>query len=328
MAASASTTLGLLILAVIVVGLWLYIGPGPAARGGGSTTVLLRPGARLPEIAATLERGHAVYTAAVFMAATQLTGASKHLKAGEYEFARHTSMADVIAKIRRGEVVHHMITIPEGLSSEQAVDILMNSAVLTGAAPIPPEGSILPETYEVRRGEDRAAVLQRMMDARDDLLRTLWAQRRDGLPFASPAQAVILASIVEKETGLASERPRVAAVFVNRLAKGIRLESDPTIAYGLTGGHPLGHGIRMSEITTPTPYNTYLIAGLPPGPICNPGRASLAAVLDPPRTEELYFVANGLGGHNFASTLEQHQKNVEHWRAIEHQPKPTAGGGG
>lgn len=328
MAASASTTLGLLILAVMVTGLWLYLGPGPAAPGGGSTTVILRPGARLPEIAATLERGHAVSTAAVFMAATQLTGAGKHLKAGEYEFARHASMADVIAKIRRGEVVHHMITIPEGLSSEQAVDILMNSAVLTGAAPIPPEGSILPETYEVRRGEDRAAVLQRMMDARDDLLRTLWAQRRDGLPFTSPAQAVILASIVEKETGLASERPRVAAVFVNRLAKGIRLESDPTIAYGLTGGRPLGHGIRMSEITTPTPYNTYLIAGLPPGPICNPGRASLAAVLDPPRTEELYFVANGLGGHNFASTLEQHQKNVEHWRAIEHQPKPTAGGGG
>jgi UPF0755 protein len=128
-----------------------------------------------------------------------------------------------------------------------------------------------------------------------------------------------MASIVEKETGIASERPRVAAVFINRLEKGMRLESDPTIVYGITGGKPLGHGIRQSEITNPTPYNTYLVAGLPPGPICNPGRASLAAVLDPPRTDELYFVANGLGGHNFAATLEQHQKNVERWRALEQQ---------
>jgi UPF0755 protein len=328
MAASATTTLGLLLLAVMVAGLWLYLGPGPAEPGGGPTTVILRQGARLPEIAATLERGHAVSSAAVFMAVSQITGAGRHLKAGEYEFPAHASMAQVMGQIRRGEVVHHKITIPEGLTSEQAVDILMNSEVLTGTAPIPAEGAILPETYEVRRGEDRSAVLQRMMDARDDLLRTLWAQRRTDLPLTSPQQAVILASIVEKETGMASERPRVAAVFVNRLAKGVRLESDPTIVYGLTGGKPLGHGIRMSEITTPTPYNTYLIAGLPPGPICNPGRASLAAVLDPPRTDELYFVANGLGGHNFASTLEQHQKNVEHWRAIEHQPKPAAAAGG
>jgi UPF0755 protein len=328
MVASASTTLGLLLLAVVVAGLWLYLGPGPAGPGGGSTTVILRQGARLPEIAASLERGHAVSSAAVFMAATQLSGAGRHLKAGEYEFPAHASMASVIAQIRRGEVVHHMITIPEGLTSEQAVDILMNSEVLTGAAPIPPEGSILPETYEVRRGEDRSAVLQRMMNARDDLLRTLWAQRRGDLPITTPEQAVTLASIVEKETGLADERPRVAAVFVNRLVKAMRLESDPTVVYGLTGGKPLGHGIRESELTTPTPYNTYLIAGLPPGPICNPGRASLAAVLDPPPTDELYFVANGQGGHNFASTLEQHQKNVEHWRAIEHQPKPAAAAGG
>jgi UPF0755 protein len=290
--------------------------------------VILRQGARLPEIAAMLERGRAVSSSALFMAAAQLTGAGRHLKAGEYEFPAHASMAQVIAEIRRGEVVHHMITIPEGLTSEQAVDILMNSEVLTGTAPIPPEGSILPETYEVRRGEDRSAVLQRMMDARDELLRTLWAQRRGDLPLSSPEQAVTLASIVEKETGLAAERPRVAAVFVNRLAKGIRLESDPTIVYGLTGGEPLGHGIRQSELTTPTPYNTYLIAGLPPGPICNPGRASLAAVLDPPHTDELYFVANGLGGHNFASTLEEHQKNVERWRAIERQPKLDSAAGG
>jgi len=330
MGASGASTLGVILAAILVAGLWFYFGPGPRAPVGASTTVILRQGAHLPEIAATLERSHAISSGALFMAATQITGAAKRLKAGEYEFPSHASMAQVIDKIRRGEIVHHMVTIPEGLTSEQAVDILMNTAVLTGAAPIPPEGAILPETYEVRRGEDRAAVLQRMMDARDELLRTLWAQRRDGLPFASPEQAVTLASIVEKETGLADERPRVAAVFVNRLTQGIRLESDPTVVYGLTGGRPLGHGIRQSELTTPTPYNTYLIAGLPPTPICNPGRASLAAVLDPPRTDELYFVANGLGGHNFSSTLAEHQKNVEHWRAIEHQTKaaPAAPAGG
>ncbi|MDR3511343.1 MAG: endolytic transglycosylase MltG [Caulobacteraceae bacterium] len=331
MAASAASTLGLILAALVVAGLWLYLGPGPKAPVGASTTVILRQGAHLPEIAATLERGHAIISAPLFMAAAQITGSARRLKAGEYEFPSRASMAEVVGKIRRGEVVHHMVTIPEGLTSEQAVDILMNTPVLTGAAPIPPEGSILPETYEVRRGEDRSAVLQRMMDARDVLLRTLWAQRRDGLPFTSPEQAVTLASIVEKETALADERPRVAAVFLNRLAKGMRLGSDPTVVYGLTGGRPLGHGIRQSELATPTPYNTYLIDGLPPTPICNPGRASLAAVLDAPHTNELYFVANGLGGHNFASTLEAHQKNVEHWRAIEHQvrsPPPATGAGG
>jgi len=201
--------------------------------------------------------------------------------------------------------------------------VLANFDILTGSAPIPPEGAILPETYEVRRGEDRAAVLQRMMDARDQLLAGLWAQRRPDLALATPEDAVILASIVEKETALASERPRVAAVFLNRLQKGMRLESDPTVIFGLTRGVPLGRGIRESELTTATPYNTYIITGLPPTPICNPGRASLAAVLDAPRTDELYFVADGSGGHAFSSTLEQHQKNVEQWRTIEHGGKPV-----
>ena len=211
-----------------------------------------------------------------------------------------------------------MITIPEGYTSEDAVQVLTDNNVLSGAAPIPAEGALLPETYEVRRGEDRGAVLQRMIDARDNLLQTLWAQRQPGLPFQDPEQAMILASIVEKETGLPDERPRVAAVFINRLEKGIRLQSDPTIIYGLTRGKPLGRGIRESELTGLTPYNTYMIDGLPPTPICNPGRASIAAVLDPPHTDEFYFVASGTGGHLFASTLEQHQKNVEHLRAIEH----------
>lgn len=328
MMASAGVTLALLALAVVAAALWLYLGPGPAGPKGGANTVILRPGAHLTEIATTLERGHAVSSAPVFMAFAQLTGAARRLKAGEYAFPSRTSMAGVIAQIRRGEVVIHRITIPEGLTSQQAIDILMASDVLTGAAPIPPEGSILPETYDVTRGEDRSAVLQRMMDARDELLRTLWAQRRDDLPYASPEQAVTLASIVEKETGLPEERPRVAAVFVNRLERGMKLESDPTVVYGLTGGPPLGHLIRQSELATPTPYNTYLSTGLPPTPICNPGRASLAAALDPPRTDELYFVANGSGGHTFSATLEQHEQNVARWRQIEHAVRGGPPGAG
>jgi UPF0755 protein len=309
-----------LILAALL-GFWLYEAPGPVARQDGSTTVILPQGARLPEIASSLAQAGVIRSAGVFIVAAQLSRAARRLKAGEYEFASAAPMAAVLDQIRRGEVVRHLVTIPEGLTSRQAAFVLLGDDVLAGAAPVPAEGSILPETYQVRRGEDRAEVLRRMMDARDDLLRTLWAERRADLPLRTPQQAVVLASIVEKETGLASERPRVAAVFVNRLRKGMRLDSDPTIIYGLNGGQPLGRGILQSELNGYTPYNTYLIDGLPPGPICNPGRASLAAVLDPPRTDELYFVASGSGGHLFASTLEQHQKNVEHWRGIERQER-------
>jgi UPF0755 protein len=313
---SAAATLGILLMLLLLAGAWLFQGPGPSAHG---SDVILAPGARTPEIAAALQRGGAIGSSTVFLVAAEITGASRHLKAGEYAFGPHASMAMVMRMIRRGETVRHMVTIPEGFTSESVVDTLDATGILTGSAPIPPEGAVLPETYEVQRGEDRAAVLQRMMDARDQLLSALWAQRRPDLPLTSPGQAVILASIVEKETGLASERPRVAAVFINRLQKGMKLESDPTVIYGLTRGVPLGRGIRQSELIAATPYNTYVIAGLPPTPICNPGRAALAAVLDAPRTDELYFVANGTGGHAFSSTLEQHEKNVAHWRQIEHQ---------
>jgi UPF0755 protein len=219
--------------------------------------------------------------------------------------------------IAEGRVVHHFITVPEGVTSEFVMETLMRAGFLTGVAPAPPEGAVLPETYEALRGDDRSAVLRRMMDARDKLLASLWAHRRADLPYKTPEEAVILASIVEKETALQAERPRVAAVFLNRLKAGMPLQSDPTVIYGLTGGKPLGHGLRASELASPTPYNTYKIAGLPPTPIGNPGRASLAAALDPPRTDELYFVANGAGGHSFSATLAQHQQNVAVWRGIE-----------
>ena len=322
---SAALTLAALVLVVLAASVWLFEGPGPAAPHGAATVVVLRQGAGLSEIGSTLRAGGVIRSPAVFMAAAQVTGFARHLKAGEYEFPSHASLADILAKIRRGEIVRHMITIPEGLTSEEAVDILMNANFLTGAAPVPAEGAILPETYDVRRGEDRGAVLQRMIDARDALLGGLWAQRAPDLPLETPEQAMILASIIEKETGVPDERPRIAAVMINRLRQHIRLQSDPTIIYGLTRGMPLGRGIRQSEITGYTPYNTYLIDGLPPTPICNPGRASIAAALDPAHTDDLYFVADGTGGHAFSATLEAHLKNVARWRAIEQKAQPLAG---
>ena len=200
-------------------------------------------------------------------------------------------------------------------TSETVIELLNAEEALTGIAPTPPEGTVLPETYDFQRGEDRAAVLQRMMDARDKLLAALWAQRQPGLPVTTPEEAVILASIVEKETGVASERPQVASVFTNRLRKGMRLESDPTIIYFITKGKPLGRRILRSELDNPAnTYNTYIIDGLPPTPIANPGRAALAAVLDPPPSDYLFFVADGTGGHAFAVTYEEHKRNVEKWR--------------
>ena len=328
MAASGFATLAIAVLVFAAWGVWTYTSAGPAARQGDRTTVILRHGASLQEIAADLEDRGVVRSSSIFIAAAQITGAARALKAGEYSFRSRTTLGSLLTMIRQGRIVRHYVTIPEGLSAEQAMAVLADNAVLTGSAPAPLEGSILPDTYEVTRGEDRAAVLQEMTAARDKILAQLWPHRRTGLPFKTPEEAVILASIVEKETGLASERPRVAAVFVNRLEKNMPLASDPTIIYGLTGGMPLGHGIRQSELAATTPYNTYHFVGLTPTPICNPGRASIAAVLDPPQTDDLYFVADGTGGHAFAATPEQHLKNVERWREIERRREGGAAGAG
>jgi UPF0755 protein len=317
MGAGGLTVLGLFALLAVLGAIWLYQGPGPAARSGEMTNVVLRRGAGLPEIASNLEQAGVIRSSSIFLTAAQVTGAARRLKAGEYEFPSRASLRQVLVKIRDGKIVRHQVTVAEGLTSDMVVDILMRSPVLTGTVPTPPEGSILPETYQVQRGEDRAAVLQRMMDDRDELLDALWAKRQPGLPYETKEQAVTMASIVEKETALARERPRVAAVFINRLRAGMRLGSDPTIIYGLTRGRPLGRGILLSELQRQTPYNTYLIEGLPPTPIANPGRAALAAVLDPPKTNELYFVADGTGGHVFASTYEEHERNVAKWRQVE-----------
>ena len=315
MGMSGFAVLGLAVMLLGLWAVWTYRGPGPEAAAGEISSVVLRRGAGLNEIASSLERAGVIRSGAIFKAAAQVTGVARDLKAGEYEFASGASMARVLDDIRAGRVVRHQVTIPEGATSEMVIEMLNAEEALTGLAPTPPEGTVLPETYDFQRGEDRAAVLQRMMDARDKLLAALWAQRQPGLPVTTPEEAVILASIVEKETGVASERPQVASVFTNRLRKGMRLESDPTIIYYITKGKPLGRRILKSELENPAnTYNTYIIDGLPPTPIANPGRAALAAVLDPPRSEYLFFVADGTGGHAFAVTYEDHKRNVAKWR--------------
>ncbi|HLZ83727.1 MAG TPA: endolytic transglycosylase MltG [Caulobacteraceae bacterium] len=302
------------ILALILAfGGWRYLGPGP----GRGVDVMLPAGAGLAGIGRDLAKAGVVRSQTGFIIAAVLSGAAHRLKAGEYRFGAREPLAQVISAIARGEVVRRFVTIPEGLTSREVVAILLRADYLAGPAPVPPEGSLLPETYEVRRGERRSSVLQRMAAAREQLLGQLWAARTPGLPFDSKEQAVILASVVEKETALAAERPQVAAVFINRLRKGMRLESDPTVIYGVSGGAPLGHGLRVSELAASSPYNTYRVAGLPPTPIDNPGRASLAAALSPAPGAALYFVADGAGGHAFADTFEAHRRNVARWRAIE-----------
>jgi UPF0755 protein len=313
----ALVTLGAALVVVAVIALFVYLGPGPKAAQGDSTTVVLPAGAGVAEIATDLRRGGVIGSSTVFVLAAEVTGAAHRLKAGEYDFPNHASLHSVINAIAEGRVVRHFVTIPEGVTSEVVMETLMRAEYLTGVVAAPAEGVVLPETYEVRRGDDRSAVLRRMIDARDKELAVLWAHRSPGLPYRSPEDAVTLASIVEKETAKADERPRIAAIFINRLKAGMRLESDPTTIYGLTGGRPLGHGLTRTELQSQTPYNTYVIPALPPTPIANPGRASLAAALDPLTTNDLYFVADGTGGHVFASTLAEHQQNVAKWRAIE-----------
>jgi peptidoglycan lytic transglycosylase G len=247
--------------------------------------------------------------------------ASSELKPGEYSFQKNASLRDVIGTIVEGKVVQHAVTIPEGLTSEQIVTRLSDNDIFAGSVKeIPREGTLLPETYKFPRGTTREQVIQRMQQTQKRVLAEIWERRNPEIPVKSPEQLITLASIIEKETGKADERSRVAAVFVNRLRQKIKLQSDPTIIYGLVGGKgTLGRPIKRSEIQQPSPYNTYVVDGLPPGPIANPGRASLEAAANPARTRDLFFVADGTGGHTFTETYDQHQKNVAKLRAIEKQ---------
>src|SRR3954454_19747449 len=255
----------------------------------------------------------------VFIGSVFALKASSDLKPGEYAFQKNASLRDVIGTLVEGKVVQHSLTIPEGLTSEQIVARLSDNDIFTGSIREQPrEGTLLPETYKFPRGTAREQVIQRMQQSQKRVLAEIWERRNADIPVKTPEQLVTLASIVEKETGKADERSRVAAVFVNRLRQKMKLQSDPTIIYGLAGGKgTLGRPIKRSEIMQPSPYNTYVVDGLPPGPIANPGRASLEATANPARTRDLFFVADGSGGHSFTETYDQHQKNVAKLRTME-----------
>ncbi|MEE2524772.1 endolytic transglycosylase MltG [Hyphobacterium sp. HN65] len=292
--------------------------PGPAAE---ETIVTLPRGSGLIAIANRLEEAGVIEDAQLFRIWVTIDGGDRDLRAGEYAIPAGASLQDIYDQLRSGDTIQYFVTAPEGRTSAQIVRILNENPVLTGEiTEVPAEGTLLPETYSFHRGDTRQHILDRMREDQQALLDQLWPDRADDLPFDTPEEAIILASIVEKETGVASERPLVASVFVNRLRRGMMLESDPTIIYGITGGEPLGRGIRRSELDNDqNPYNTYFIDGLTPTPIANPGRDAIAAVLNPPDTGYLFFVADGTGGHAFAETYREHQRNVANWRRIERE---------
>jgi UPF0755 protein len=296
--------------------------PGPLSH---PATVLIPPKTSTHDIAVTLQSAGVVANAVLYEGEIHLQGQAAKVKAGEYAIPAHASMADVTAIMVSGKSIQHKLTIAEGLTSGMAYKLVAANPVLAGdAGPEPAEGALLPETYLFTRDTTRREILARMEKAETKFLAQQWTARADGLPFATPQQAVIMASIVEKETALPEERRHVAAVFLNRLKTGMKLQSDPTIIYGISKGYPLGRPIYESEIESATPYNTYVILGLPSAPICNPGKDSLAAVLRPEDSNDLYFVANGKGGHVFAATESEHLRNVAAWRAIERAKDPAA----
>ena len=313
----------ILLLVLVVGGGAIAIGksrleaPGPLPQDK-VVNIPLRSG--LMDIADLLKReGVLDEHRLIFIGGVLALKARGELKAGEYLFQKHASVRDVVETIVEGKVVQHQITIPEGLTTEQIVARLLENEILSGnIKDIPKEGSLLPDSYHFHRGFMREQLLQRMRQAQERVVREVWERRNPDLPIKTPEQLVVLASIIEKETGKPEERTRIAAVFVNRLKQKMKLQSDPTIIYGLVFGKgSLGRPLSKADITQPTAYNTYVIEGLPPGPITNAGRASIEAAASPARTKELYFAADGTGGHAFAETYDQHQKNVARLRVIE-----------
>ncbi len=318
---SATAGLSLCLIALIGFGVFWWAwsglnGPGPSAE---ETRVLIPRGAGLEVIGERLEEAGVIPHRLFFIAGAVLTGRQRPVRAGEYLFAAGLSVRGVLEQMREGRVIVRRLTAPEGLTVAQVFELVASAEGLTGALPAPtPEGALLPETYNYSWGDGRAEIIARMIKAMDEVVAEAWAKRSPNLPLTTPKELAALASVVEKETALAGERSRVAAVFVNRLRRGMRLQSDPTVIYGLTGGKgPLDRALTRADLDRPTPYNSYQNLGLPPGPIANPGRASLMAAAQPGPYEDLYFVADGSGGHAFAQTLEEHNRNVARWRRIQ-----------
>ena len=314
---AAGVLLGLVIAGIAGAKWWdrqiLNPGPLPASR-----TVLLPRGAGLSEIADRLEAARVVADRRIFQLAAWTLGQGRNLKAGEYAVPAHASLRDVVQLLSSGRVVVRKVTIPEGLTVRQTLATLAEAEGMEGtvAAEAIKEGELLPATYNYVWGDERGRMVVRMRAAMAEMVERLWRERAPGLPLTTPAEAVTLASIVEKETGRADERARIAGVFFNRLKAGTKLQSDPTVAYAVAGGRDLGRPLTRADLRLLHPYNTYMIEGLPPGPIANPGKAALEAVMKPAETDALYFVADGSGGHAFAKSLDEHNRNVARWRRL------------
>jgi UPF0755 protein len=305
------------LLAAVLV--WFSAGwfsSGPLAK---DTPFVVPDGSSLNGVAAKLEKEGAIESADFFRLRARIFGAGAPIKAGEFMLPKQASPSQILEVIQGDEVLRRFITVPEGMPSIMVYERLMAQPHLTGEIAAPAEGSVLPNSYDFERGESRQAVLSRMQAAMTKVLAEAWAKRGSDIAVKTPQEALALASIVEKETGKASERGVVAGLYSNRLKQGVMLQADPTIIYPITKGKPLGRRIRQSEIQAVNDYNTYSMVGLPMGPITNPGKASIEAVLNPAKTDALYMVADGTGGHIFAKTLEEHNRNVEKWFAIRRE---------
>ena len=310
--------IGLAIGVGIPLGVVLYgwLGPGPSAK---AQSFIVEEGSTVSGVATQLEKAGVIASAARFKVGARLLGGSDPVQAGEFEIPAGASPSAILDLLQHGRPVQRLITVTEGMPSIIVGEKLAGVSYLTGAVPQIAEGSVLPDSYGYKRGETRAAVVSRMQSAMTRTLDELWPKRNYACPIVTKEQAVILASIVEKETGKPSERPMIAGVYCNRLKIGMKLDADPTVIYPVTKGKPLGRRIRRSELMTDNGYNTYRRPGLPNGPIANPGRESIAAVLNPASTKAIYFVADGTGGHVFAETFQQHQQNVAKWYALRRQ---------
>ena len=320
------TVLFLIVVAAVAAGGgWLWFSKQISRDGPHAMyeVVLIPPGSHIQAIATTLVERGIIRSDLLFRLASRLSKADRALKSGEFRIPARASVTGVLDVLTRGETVARTFTIPEGLTVAEALEIVAKADGLMGPLPAPPdEGRLLPETYRYAYYDTKVQAVRRMEQAMDAALAKAWAGRDEGLPLNSLTEALILASIVEKETGVKAERARVAGVFLNRLRKGMKLQSDPTVIYGITEGKaPLGRDLTRADLDTPTPWNTYAVKGLPPTPIANPGLAAIDAVLHPEATKDLYFVADGTGGHAFAETLQGHNRNVAKWRKIQRNGK-------
>jgi len=313
-----------IVLLVTVIGGALFLGnqmltaPGPLEK---TKTVVIPRGAGPATMTKVLQEEGVIDHAKLFRVALVIDPSPKPIKAGEYEIPAHVSMQALVDLLQSGKVVQRRLTVPEGTTTAEVIELVRKTDALTGDITLDlKEGDLLPETYFYSRDDTRDGLLMRMKEAMEKTLDEAWRKRSPGLPLANRREALVLASMIEKETAIPAERAKVAAVFINRLRRRMRLESDPTVIYALTGGKgSFNRELTRADLQSTSPYNTYMVVGLPPGPICNPGRASIVAATNPARERLLYFVADGQGGHAFAMTMLEHNRNVERWRQIQRE---------